>query len=599
MLSLPQLTDLANERLTGYSYKEARYLKWRDVYWSMSLHMDGIMPSYQLANGTWYRPSGWSWDLWNQYDARFNLILFNTYPNEPVETRNWRLSAYKPFTRTPLMQAVQVVMGAIFQDSGYSVTVKNKEDNEYIWGNNFHGKPLVNYVSESFGSIVEDPNGVFVVMRGHEPENGKVEPEIWFVFSKDILCITEDEIVFRRKDYKYVVNKVGYFRFRKGEGGQTYVHEPQFAYAHMMDELPIHVAGGEWNNQGYYCSWFEAALPLMDEFVGTYSLEQIVYRDASYPTIIEAQSDCPECNHLGQVQWCYTCNTNSSSCRCGSYTDGAINPFWGLANCQRCGGEGRISRPPGQRMQADKEDMDKDLVKIVNPNTEINKLHTDRNKDIYNQIFRALHLNYIEQAQSGVAKDKDMEGRYQFVQRISNDMFDRLIAGLIRHILMLRNVKVDGGINKPDEGEVLIIKPTQFQVKTSYELAEDYKQANESKVPDFVKQEIATLYVDKQFGGNDALKRKSNLINQLDILAVKDDAAISITILNGGATQRDYQYHIQLPKILDKLKRDNGYEWFMTASFDEIEAKAQAAFNLIQPPKANIGTTSVQERVIT
>lgn len=596
MLSLPQLTDLANDRLVGYDKREQRWLKKCDIYYSMSLHMDGIMPSFQLATGMWYRPVGWDKDIWGQYDARFNLILLNQYPNEPIETRNWRLRQYKAFTRAPFMQCVQVVMGAIFQDSGYSVTVKNEKDNEYIWGNNFCGKPLVNYISDNFSSIAEDPNGVFVVIRDYEKDENEIEPEVWFIFTKDILYQTEDELVFRRKDYKYVINKVGYFRFKRGEGGHTYVHDAKFAYAHMMDELPVHIAGGIWNNQGYYSSWFESALPLADEYVSSYSAEQLVYRDASYPIIIEAQSDCPECNHLGKIQWCYRCNCNADSCACEGYDNGAVNPYWNLANCSKCGGAGKISRPPGQRMQAPVEDMDKDLVKIVNFNTAINELHTKRNADIYSQIFRALYLNHIEQAQSGVAKDKDMEARYQFIQRISNDMFDRLITGIIQNILMLRNVKVEDGQNKPDAGEVVINKPTQFQVKTSLELSEDYKIATESKLPDYILQEIAEDYIDKQFGGDNSLKRKSWLIKQMDIFAVTPIADISIVILNGGATQRDLQYHQRLPIILDELKRTRGNEWFMTAPFETIQSEANAIFDKIVKPKATLPTTS--ERVI-
>ncbi len=65
------------------------------------------------------------------------------------------------------MQCIQVVTGAIFQDSGYSITITDKADNEYIWGNNFDGKCLVQCVSDSFPSIVERPERLLCGNAAH------------------------------------------------------------------------------------------------------------------------------------------------------------------------------------------------------------------------------------------------------------------------------------------------------------------------------------------------------------------------------------------------------------------------------------------------
>jgi len=108
------------------------------------------------------------------------------------------------------------------------------------------------------------------------------------------------------------------------------------------------------------------------------------------------------------------CSTTSGLCSCNNATDD-----WKLRDCPSCHGKGTISHNPGDRIIAPAEDMKNQLVQIINPDVAVNKFHAEFTDNLFNQIFRSLYLNYIEQAQSGVAKDKDMEARYQFIMRIN------------------------------------------------------------------------------------------------------------------------------------------------------------------------------------
>jgi hypothetical protein len=577
MLSLNELVDIVNNDTYN---KDLKYVRWREVYYGMSLHIDGVCPSFKdIRTGAMIKPHGW---CHLEYDLIFDAFLLNKYPREHEETRNWRKSVYKPFTRSPFIQCIQVITGAIFQDSGYGLTVNNKADNDYIWGNNFHGKNLVQYISESFQHIAADPNGVFVVVPKKLPEgNEDVEPDIWFIHSKDIRHISDEEIVFQKEELFWAINTIGYFRFQKVEGTAQYAEMDggNGYYAHMTDKLPVFKAGGIWNGQKYWDSWFTNAKPLADEYISAASSAQLVNKEASHPFIIEASVECPGCGGEKKYQYCSRCNCDVSSggCQCHDPEN------YALRNCETCKGVGTISHNPGDRLIAPSEDMDKDLIKIVNPNTAINEFHAKNNTELFNQLFRALYLNYIEQAQSGVAKDKDMEARYQFILRISNDLFDRLIPQILTHILLLRNVAPIGGQTRPAAPEFVIVKPTQFQIKTSFDLLEEYKIATESKIPAFQRQALLEDYTDKQFGGNDVLKKKTQIINALDILATMDIAEIESALLNGAATSREYQYHIHLPNILDKLVRQRGSEWFIATAIDVIEPLVGEQFNIIKP----------------
>lgn len=604
MLSLPGIISFLNDRNRAL---EPYIVKWREVYYGMSLHIDGACPAYQYQRTSselpyWVFPKGYfGW----QYQLIFDTKLLNRHPRENEVTRQWRLSQYKPFTQAPFQKIIQVVTGAIFQDSGYSIEVDNKDDMDYVWGNNFNGYNLPTYFADKFQWICEDPNGWFVTIPkepGYATSTSKIEPSIYFIPSKDILYVTDDEIIFNAMDFTWVVNNIGYFRFVKENGGETsyimYPPDEKFGgyYAHSFGKKPAMIAGGLWNTQGFYDSWLNAAKAIADEYVSSKSAEQLVNKEASHPFIIEASEDCPKCNAIGWVQWCKTCNSDQDSCSCENAGSVSLEK----RNCPACGGGGVISRSPGDRMIAPKEDMDKDLVKIVNPQVDINKFHAENNKDLYNCMMQALHLDYIEEAQSGVAKDKDMETRYQFVLSISNDLFDRLISGALEHILGLRNITASYGTVMPSKGTYKIIKPTQFQIYTSYDLMMEYGEANKSGLPAYQVQAVLEDYVDKRFGGNDVLKRKTCLINQMDILAGRSAADIQIILLNNGATPRDLQFSIQLPKILDTIVREQGAEWFIKQPYEAIEAQANEMFNdmkpvlpVIVPPDETIEETRV------
>lgn len=636
MLSIEGVQNLLNDN----NRNEMPFLfKWREVYYRMSLHIDGICPIF-TANVNGQEVSIYRNLYTDYYDANYQYIfdafLFGRYPTEPSETRNWRYSQYKPFTQDPFQRCIQTVMGAIFQDSGYSIKIENQEDNDYIWGNNFEGKNLPNYFVDKFQNICNDPNGIFITIP-KEPRYAtttkRIEPHVFFIPSKSIKHITRDEVVFEQDNYAWCVNNIGYFRFQKDPSTKKYFHvdEKQGGYfAHMLGRVPMLVAGGIWNTQGFYESWLKAARPVADEYVIGKSDEGMVMKQASFPFITLASTDCPDCEH-GKCQQCTNCHVDSGSCSCGISHENASN--LALINCPSCGGSGQRSINPGDILIAPPENMDNPLVRIENIATDINKLHIERNEGIYNAMLRALHLNYIEQAQSGVAKDKDMETRYQFILKISNDLFDRLITGVITDIISLRNVRGENGttapiITKPvtptlfgtnyltysgntsgivntgnyqrnvttDANRLFtIVKPTQFQIMTSFDLAEEYKMARESGLPVYQLNRILSDFADKRFGGDDVLQKKTHLINTWDMFSTMPYADISIVLLNNGATDRDLQFHIQLPLLIDKLVNTNGNDWFLDNSEETIRTEIDAMFTAIRPIVPKVIDENIEE----
>lgn len=607
MLSLDGILDLLNNPSYKDSYRrDVRIMNWRRIYYGMSLHISGICPAYQYLryegntySYAWWYPNGQDCFEW-EYQFLFDAQLFSRHPREPEVTRQWRLSQYKPFTKAPFKQIIQVTTGALFQDSGYSLTVDDQEDNDYIWGENFNGKSLVKFFQDKFQSICEDPNGLFVVVPKepyYQTTSRRVEPDVWFVPSKYVRYHTDDEIIFELNDIQWVVNRIGYFRFAKDDNKKFYNIDGDFGgyYTHSFNRVPNYVAGGQWNTKGYYDSWLDAAKAIADEFVASKSAEQLVNKDASHPYTIETDTKCTDCdNQSGAIAWCMGCNTRVGECSCESHD--VVNQQ--LKICGTCKGTGSISRNPADRIIAPAEDMDKDLIKIVSPAVDINKFHAENNANLYDAMLRSLYLWRTDKAESGAAKAIDQEWKYQFFSAISNDLFDRLITRVLQDILALRNVGVSNGIVQPKPTDFTIVKPSQFQVKTSFDLQEEYKVAKESGLPSYQLSAILADFSDKRFGGNDAFLKKDYYVNALDKIATKADADIQIMLLNNAITPRDYQYHVELPRILDTIIRERTADNFVKMSFGQVEAEVSTRFAAMRPITPTVAPDVILENRI-
>lgn len=591
MLTLQGLTTLINEE--GRKVQKD-ILSNRQVYYGMSLHIDGACPRW-----TSLRDNRLGWVIGNfiekepltgwyglPYQEIFDQILFNRYPNEKEVVRQWRYSQYKPFQKAFFGKAISMTTGAIFQDSGYSIELKDRQDNDYIWGSNFSVTDtlgtsktnLVNYFAAHFKSIAEDPNGYFLVIpkEAKEASGQNIEPDVWFIHSKCIHWISRDEIVFEREGFRWAVNKFGYFRWQKIENEWVLV-DPEGYYGHFLGYLPLFVAGGVWNSQGFYESWLSDGKAIADDYVIIKSDEAMCAKQASHPWIIEASEDCPDCAN-GQRQQCYKCGGYDAECRC----EPEVRQLE-LVQCKRCSGTGQISHNPGDRLIAPKEDMERALVQVINIPVDANEMHAKRAQQAEINLQKALHLNYIDQAQSKIAKDKDMETRYQYILTVSNDYFDRLIPSVINTITSLRNIQVVDGQIQPSATDMIIVKPTQFQIKTSFDLLEELKEADTSGIPAYQKGALLVDYVDKQFGGNDYLIKKTKIINQMDSVANNSEADISIMLVNNGIDNRKYQFHIVISSILDQINREKGTEWFLNSSYDQIKIEVDNIFDSQYP----------------
>lgn len=554
-MNIKEVLALLNKDIKLPANMSEQLQRWRDVYYGMSLHTTGACPRFaELSTGRMVKPAGYYGEA---YQYLFDNFLLTRHPREDDATRNWRYSQYRPMTKAPFGQITGVVTGAIFQDSNYTLEVSDENDSNYIWSNRFGGYNITGYFANvGFRNMIEDPNGVFLRMPAqpyYEQQGDKIEVDIWFVNTKDMLWLDGGNLIFTKGDYAYWVNTQTIWRFAYDAQQRKYYiakADKDGYYAHLLNRLPITIAGGEWNTQGYYDSYFSKAKAAADDFISAYSAAQLVDKEASHPYIVEASADCPDCDGHGQVQRdCDTCPTGVE-----------------LARCPGCNGSGQVSRNPGQHIIIPHEQMkDGTPIQIVNPDVQINTHHREVCAQVMNLIIEALHLQKTDEAQSGIAKAIDQERLYKFISAISNAMFDKVIADTLRDIIAYRNIEGDTPY------AYRIIKPTQFRIKTSADLLEEYNAGTQAGMPAFIRQRMALDFVDKQYSGDDVMKKKAQLITELDSLSILSTAEILDLRTAGAISESQLHYSRQLPQLIDELIRDKGEHWLLNATTQQVK----------------------------
>lgn len=561
------------EKITDSDFK-----KWKkrclDVYYGMSLHIAGASPRYKpLGNRqSWCEPPNY---FGEEYQRIFTDRLLSRHPREGDDTFNYRLSQYRPLTQTPFLQVIQMLTAAIFQDSNYAIEIPDEEDRKYIWDNNFEGYDLIGWVKNiCVKSDMEDPNGIIVRIpakswKDQDP-GGKTEVLVWYVMVKDIIYIDHDEVLFKRGKHGYLITDKVIWRFTADDNGDYYLHgeDVDGYYAHLFGRLPITVGGGIWNTKGYFDSYLVKAKAIADDYVSTYSASVLVDKEASHPFIIQSEPTCNYCDGTGK-----------ETVECEDCGDAGIEQV----SCHVCHGKGTISNNPGERILVPVEEMDKDHIRIVNPDTTINSYHKKKVDSLYNQMLDALNLWKTDQAQSGAAKAIDQERRYLDISDISNHVFDKILYDTITDIIAYRNVTSVEGRVMPTVYDFQIVKPTQFQLKTSNDLLAEYAEGVKAGLPVFVRSKMSRDFIDKQYNGDIVMKKKAEVMDAIDLLYGYTRQEQQVLLLSGGCTREDIQKSVQLPKIIESLIREKSEKWFVDSSIDAIKEEIEPRYTISSP----------------
>lgn len=200
-------------------------------------------------------------------------------------------------------------------------------------------------------------------------------------------------------------------------------------------------------------------------------------------------------------------------------------------------------------------------------------------------FLEALGLYRTDKAESGEAKSIDQERLYQFIATVNNNFFDNLIFGTIRDICAYRNVTGRNGIIVPAPREFSITKPSQFQIKTAADLLDEIGAVTTAKAPAMVRTQTVLEFIDKRFGGDENLQRKTRFIAGMDKAFVYSPDEKGIMVNSGELSRDDLFFSINLPQVMDQIEREKGAAYFGAATYDQVKAEVDRIMSTIPKPE--------------
>ena len=518
-----------NVILTDRKYRPDYYPEWEHVRETMFVHTRGKKPG---------------------------KILTERRPNEDPEIKRYREMIYEPITKGSIQKAIDKLY-RIFQNANFSIQVSD-ELNAYLSTVKFNENFFYSYIQKFVvPRMIEDPNGWLVwIPTGEGLTNPSVkvdvEPliigtdQIKYIDRYSITWIDYKEKSRIKKSNKMVDEGLVYYRMTT----DTFYKHVQYGddrklqfeiipiYVHNIGKVPGCVLGGDLTPEKYFESYFSAFVPFANEAIRQYSDWQGVMTTSAFPYREEVGETC-----------------DAKGCRDGIIYD-SENEEHDL--CRRCNGTGKIvSRSPfgvfiRERGNAafSGESSSEPLIRFVTPPVDIIQYSGDAWQTLLKKAEDALHLNVIDEAQSGVAKIIDREDSFAQLTKISNNIFDEIIYKSLVYIEAYRNVTNPQAPN--------IIKPISFSMKTEWDLMQEIINLTDRNAPVSFLIETTKDLARKRFSGNKAVSRLVEVLVSYDpiyTISAKD----KISMMQSGIIEKeDVLKSLHAYKALTTIVAQNG-----------------------------------------
>lgn len=515
--------------LTDKKYRPDYYEEWHDVRETMFVHTRGKKPG---------------------------KILTERRPNEDPEIKRYREMIYEPITKGSIQKAIDKLY-RIFQNANFSIQVSD-ELNAYLSTVKFNENFFYSYIQKFVvPRMIEDPNGWIVwIPTGEGLVNAsvKVDVEPLIVSTEQIKYIDKNHITWLddkeksriKKSNKYVneglvyytLTDIGFYKHIQYGDDRKLQFEIIPVYMHNIGKVPGCVLGGDLTPEKYFESYFSAFIPFANEAIRQYSDWQGVMTTSAFPYREEVGETC-----------------DAKGCRDGIIYDSENEEH---DMCRRCNGTGRIvSRSPYGVFIREKgnaafsgESGSDPLVRFISPPVDIIQYSGDAWQTLLKKAEDALHLNMIDEAQSGVAKIIDREDSFAQLTKISNNIFDEIIYKSLVYVEAYRNVTNPQAPN--------IIKPISFSMKTEWDLMQEIINLTDRNAPVSFLIETTKDLARKRFSGNKAVSRLVEVLVSYDpiyTISAKD----KISMLQAGIIEKeDMLKSLHAYKALSSIVAENG-----------------------------------------
>ena len=500
-------------------------------------------------------------------------IVTSRRPNEDPDLHKFRLSIMPVVTTGVMGNAIDYIY-QIFGAANFSIQI-SEELNTYLGEHKFKGHYFFSYIQTYvIRSMIEDPNGFLAWIpsgAGLTDPSVPVDVDAVLIASEAVKHLSDESLTWQADEKSWVMENgkqvekgavyytlttEGYYKHTQVGVYKDKRFELEEIYAHNIGKVPAIVLGGNLTDEGYFDSFFSSCIPWANECLRQFSDWQGVMITAGYPFREEVAETC-----------------SAPGCRDGVCYDQEEDEH---RACRVCKGTGRvISRSPYGVFLREKpnsfqggESNNYPMVNFISPPVDIVRYSGEAWQMLLKKMEEALHINTIDEAQSGTAKMYDREGRYILLSKISNNVFDEIIYNSLKFIEQYRNV------TSPLDPK--IVKPISFQMKTEMDLIEEINQLSDKNAPVAFLVETTKDLAKKRFSGNSSVSRMVEVLVTYDPIyhvSVKDKQML----LAGGTIKKDDMIKSMFAyKTLSALVAENGTE-YLEKGLNEIFADLDAA----------------------
>ena len=528
-----------------------------------------------------------NWNEWNHVRETMFVhtrgknpgeILTSRRPNEDPEIQKYRLSIYEPITKGSMNRAIDKLY-RIFGSANFSIQV-SEELNEYLSTQKFDGQYFYSYVQKYVvRRMIEDPNGYLVWIptgAGLTDSSVKVDVKPVMIYSYQLKFVDDDAIVWLDENehseiYEngkvqkkglvyYSLTETGFYKHQQYGAGKDKRFQLIPIYEHNLGSLPAIVLGGDLTDNDYFESYFSAFVPFGNEAIRQYSDWQGVMTTTCFPYREEVAETC-----------------SAPGCRdgvCWNENEGEHYP------CRICKGTGRvITRSPfgvflreknNSIMDGGGNNSSEPMIRFVSPPVDVIEYSGNAWQILLKKAEDSLHLNPINEAQSGTAKEIDREDSFMVLTKISNNIFDEIIYKSLLFIEGYRNV------NNPMSP--VIVKPISFSMKTETDLIDEINKLNDKNAPICFLVETTKDLARKRFSGNKSISRMVEILVTYDPIYHINTKDKSMLLASGTIKKDDLIKSMYAFKVLSQIVAENGTEFLeneMSKIFAEIDSKMQ------------------------
>ena len=550
--------------------------------------------STALANDQ-YHPK--NWEHWNRVRTTMFIhtrgknpgeILTSRRPNEDPDVQKYRLSIYEPITKGSMNRAIDKLF-RIFQNANFSISVSD-ELNTYLTERKFDGQFFYSYIQKFVvRRMIEDPNGWLVwipVGEGLTNPAVKVDAEPVLLMSDQIKVLEPGLLTWQSMDEHSPVMSNGksqmtgsvYYSLtdtqflKHTQVGQAIDKrfETVVIYQHDIGAIPGVILGGDLTDEHFFDSYFSAFVPFANEAIRQYSDWTAVMTTSAFPYREEIAETC-----------------NAKGCRDGIVFNHETEEH---DTCGICRGTGRvISRSPFGVFLREKAnpalgvdgDVNGPMIRFISPDVSIIEYSGQAWQTLLKKAEESLHLNVIDEAQSGAAKMIDREDSFSQLTKISNNIFDEIIFKSLLFIEKYRNVI--------EPMNPVITKPISFSMKTEDDLIDELNKLTDKNAPIAFLVESTKDLARKRFSGNKSVSRMVEVLVSYDPIFHLNTKDKQMLLAAGSIKKDDLIRSLFAYKTLIGLTAEFGTE-FLEKPLGEIFAELDRR---IQPTIDSYVTTQL------